>query len=158
MSRGYTITDRGATMGSALWKLLSMFAPFIKEMILGDSNIEETIRRNKMIAFLMGCLILLFVIDLYTYSNLNALRNMETTAVQNNAVLTANLGAATVYNNTLSQDLSLERQRVTCSNTGGPSGSQATVQQLIDQNNALRAQIYDLQQKSTNVPAKRKGT
>jgi cell division protein FtsB len=124
-------------MWKALFKVITMLLPFLKELIVGDNDVEETVRRNKMIAFMMISLLGMFVIFIYNYSELATVRRDLNDSRQSTAVDKATAEAGAKYIAILQSDLQLERQRTTCTAVTSNGA-------LVQQNTELSAEVEGL--------------
>jgi hypothetical protein len=121
----------------ALVKMGRVCFPFVRELLFGDDNSEEVVRRNKMVVFLMGCLMSLFVFYYHNSYEFNLVVVANNSLEEKAAVLQSRVDAAGQTIKTLNYDLSLARTQVACP----PSATDSQAQKNNVLNSALLAAL-----------------
>lgn len=106
----------------SLFSIFRVFLPFMRELLFGDKDTsEEAVRRNKIVVFLMVCLLIVFLFYYHNTYEFDELSVANSHLDEQNAVLKARLEAALQNNRMLQNDLSIERARLALPGVRAPT-------------------------------------
>lgn len=106
----------------SLFSIFRVFLPFMRELLFGDKDTsEEAVRRNKIVVFLMICLLIVFLFYYHNTYEFDELSVANSHLDEQNAVLKARLEAALQNNRMLQNDLSIERARLALPDVRAPT-------------------------------------
>lgn len=126
---------------SGFLRIFRIIGPFIGEVLFGDrKESAEIMRRNKMVVFLIGCLLVGFGFYYHNAYLYDVLYDANGHLGQELAVLQSRYDASNQTTQLLSQELSDLRSRVVCSSTDTPQKAESGNEAL----SSLRAENIKL--------------